>query len=74
MMNWQDLVMEALFLAAEALRDMGSFSVETEEQKMVRVSQDTGSDVSALVPHARPAGCSVATSCVLLTGQITPCS
>lgn len=62
MMNWQDLAMAGLLLAAEALSNVGSFSVETEEQ-MVRVSQDTGPDGSTVVPHTRPTGCSVTTSC-----------
>lgn len=34
MMNWQDLAMVGLLLAAEALSNVGSFSVETEEQVM----------------------------------------
>lgn len=55
MMNWQDLAMVGLLLAAEALSNVGSFSVETEEQ-VVRVSQDTGSDGSTVVPPTRPTG------------------
>lgn len=53
MMNWQDLAMVGLLLAAEALSNVGSFSVKTEEQ-VVRVSQDTGSDRSTVVPPTRP--------------------
>lgn len=62
MMNWQDLAMVVLLLAAEVLSNVGSFSMETEEQ-MVRVSWDTGSDGSTVVPHTRPTGGNVATSC-----------
>lgn len=62
MMNWQDLAMVVLLLAAEVLSNVGSFSVETEEQ-MVRVSWDTGLDGSTVVPHTRPTGGNVATSC-----------
>lgn len=54
-MNWQDLAMVGLLLAAEALSNVGNFSVETEEQ-VVRVSQDTGSDGSTVVAPTRPTG------------------
>lgn len=64
MMNWPNLAMVALLLASEALRNMGGFSVEVEEQQMVRVSRDTGSDGSAVGSHIRPIPCSVTSSCV----------